>query len=157
MLDVVEELDRLAAPAEILLADEDRDLAFAQEIERGLRSLPNLDFDFDFDLPRELGAQRNRFGLSLTRLSDQLASYFGVKNGALVSSVSADSPAGQAGIKAGDVITSVAGRAVYTTRDVTRSLREAGTEPIDVTVFRDRKEMTLKLTAPERPRARVRV
>src|SRR5688572_7486055 len=37
-------------------------------------------------------------------LSDQLAAYFGVTRGGLVASVSADSPAADAGLKAGDVI-----------------------------------------------------
>jgi len=124
-----------------------------QEMERALRALP----DFDFDLPGEIVAPRNRFGLSLTPLSDQLASYFGVKNGALVSSVTADSPAGQAGVKAGDVITSVGGRAVYTPRDVTSRLRDAASGSVDVTVFRDRKEMTLKLAVPERRQLRERI
>jgi serine protease Do len=142
-LDVTPEDDRVT----VAIPDVQR------ELERGLRALP--DFDFDFELPREIIAPRNRFGMSLTPLSDQLASYFGVKNGALVSSVAADSPAAQAGIKAGDVITAVAGRAVYTPRDFNTRLREAEPGAVDVAVVRDKKEMTFTLTVPE-PRRRLR-
>ena len=62
----------------------------------------------DFD-PDEFGrisfGDRQRLGVQLLPLSDQLATYFGVKDGVLVASVEADSPAARAGLKAGDVIT----------------------------------------------------
>ena len=46
-------------------------------------------------------------------LTPDLEEYFGAKNGgALVSSVTRDSAAAKAGIKAGDVITSINGKAV---------------------------------------------
>ena len=43
-------------------------------------------------------------------LSDQLAAYFGVKDGVLVSEVLENTPAASAGVKAGDVITAANGR-----------------------------------------------
>ena len=49
-------------------------------------------------------------GVSVGPLSDQLATYFGVKEGVLVSEVSSGTPAATAGIRAGDVITAVNGR-----------------------------------------------
>jgi len=52
-----------------------------------------------------LGEDRGFLGLKLQDMSDQLAEYFGVKNGALVGEVVKDSPAEKAGIKAGDIIT----------------------------------------------------
>src|SRR5688572_18023217 len=54
-----------------------------RDIERGMRAFPR-DFNFDFDFPER--GSRARLGVSLTPLSDQLASYFGVKSGALVRS-----------------------------------------------------------------------
>src|SRR4029079_6459815 len=51
-----------------------------------------------------------RLVITLESLDDQLAQYFGVKEGVLVKSVADDSSAQKAGVKAGDVITSVNGR-----------------------------------------------
>src|SRR5207237_3079330 len=64
-----------------------------------------FNFNFDFDLP-ELGSGR-RLGVSVLELTDQLASYFGVRRGVLVTAVTEGSPASRAGLKAGDVITGV--------------------------------------------------
>jgi S1-C subfamily serine protease len=73
----------------------------------------------------------------------------------LVSSVDADSPAAKAGLKAGDVITSVNGRTVNDTRDVTQEIRGAdvGTD-VELGVLRDRKSLTLKAQLPERRSSR---
>lgn len=117
-----------------------------REIERGMRAIPrDFDFDFDFEFPDRIS--RGRLGVSLTPLGDQLATYFGVKEGALVSSVEPDSPAAQAGIKAGDVITAVNGRTVANVGDVMTAVREAAPgAAIDIRVVRNKKEMTLKVT-----------
>jgi S1-C subfamily serine protease len=122
-----------------------------REIERGMRALPR-DFDFDFQLPRpDVFNPRGRLGVSLAPLTDQLASYFGVKQGVLVSSVEPESPAAQAGLKAGDVITAVAGRSVSDPGDVSARIREATPgSPVEIRIVRDRKEMTMKATLPER-------
>jgi serine protease Do len=130
----------------------------APEIEARLRALPrSMGRDFGFPIPGDLdptpnlqrGQPRARLGLTLSPLTDQLASHFGVKEGALVSSVAADSPAAQAGIRAGDVIAAVDGRSVRDSRDIMRAVRDAtpGTA-LDVRLVRDRKEMTVKITIP---------
>jgi serine protease Do len=130
-------------------------------IERGLRSMPrNFNFDFqvpvppappDAPLPRGRFAPRGRLGVTLSPLSDQLAAYFGVKEGVLVSSVETDSPAGRAGLRAGDVLTRINGRDVRGPGDVTRAVRDAESgATLDVRVFRDRKNVDLKVTLPER-------
>lgn len=61
-----------------------------------------------------------RMGVTLQDLSAPLAESFGLKtpDGALVSSVAADSAAAKAGLKAGDVITALDGNAVHTASDV---------------------------------------
>src|SRR5262245_61435930 len=53
-----------------------------------------------------------RLGMSVETLDEQLAQYFGVKEGVLVRSVTADSAAAKAGLKAGDVITAINGRQI---------------------------------------------
>ena len=124
-----------------------------REIERGLETLPrNFSFDFDWDAsPMVSGGASGRLGARLQPLTGQLAEYFGAKDGVLVSSVDADSPAAKAGLKAGDVITSVNGRAVNETRDITQEIRGAdeGTD-VEIGVLRDRKPLTLKAQIPER-------
>ena len=124
-----------------------------REIERGLEALPrNFSFDFDWDAsPMIAGGARGRLGARLQPLTGQLAEYFGTKEGVLVSSVDADSPAAKAGLKAGDVITSVNGRAVNDTRDVTQEIRGADQgKELELGVLRDRKSLTLKAQIPER-------
>ena len=67
-------------------------------------------FNFDFDMLPRMTSPRGRLGVQLNELSPQLAEYFGApEGGALVAGVTKDSPAEKAGIKAGDVITSING------------------------------------------------
>jgi serine protease Do len=124
-----------------------------REIERGLETLPrNFSFDFDWDAsPMMSGGARGRLGARLQPLTEQLAQYFGAKEGVLVSSVDADSPAAKAGLKAGDVITTVNGRTVNDTRDITQEIRGADEgKDVELGVMRDRKSLTLKAQIPER-------
>jgi S1-C subfamily serine protease len=93
----------------------------------------------------------------VTPLSDQLAEYFGVKQGLLVSEVAAGSVAEAAGIKAGDVITSVRGQTVATSSDVVRELGQAGSgASVEIRVTRNHKDVTLTAKMPERTRAAAR-
>jgi serine protease Do len=86
-----------------------------------------------------------RLGLTVDTLSPQLAEYFGTKEGVLVTSVRDDSPAAKAGIKAGDVITSVNGSAIDDTAELRRRLQAVDEgEEFTITVMRDRKPQTLK-------------
>lgn len=126
-----------------------------REIEPRLRELEprmrefrfNGPFNFDFDLLPRMTSPRGRLGVQLGDLTPQLAEHFGAKDGGvLVSSVTKDSPAERAGLKAGDVITSVNGDRVRDSDDLIDELR--GTEKGDVTIgiIRDKKESTLKAT-----------
>jgi serine protease Do len=97
---------------------------------------------------------RSRLGISIESLSPQLAEYFGTKDGVLVSSVSDDSAAAKAGIKAGDVITSFNGSAVGDPQELRRRIQSLNDgDEFTVSVTRDRKPLTLKGTA-ERPERR---
>ncbi len=125
-----------------------------RDFERHLQVLPR-DFNFDFNLTEPgVGVYSpRRLGMTVTPLSDQLANYFGVKQGVLVSEVTAGSAAEAAGLKAGDVITTFKGQAVSSSADVLRELREAepGTS-VEIRVVRDRKELTVSAKIPERTR-----
>lgn len=75
----------------------------------------------------------------------QLAEFFGVQDGVLVKSVTRNSPAAKAGIKAGDVIVKIDDTAVSTTGDITMALRGAhGTK--NVVVVRNKKEQSIPVT-----------
>lgn len=131
--------------------DSDRIL---RDTERGLREFkmapPAFKFRFDDGFPG-MPSQRGRLGVSVESLSDQLASYFGAKDGgALVSSVTADSAAAKAGIKAGDVIMSVNGNKVRDADDVVRELAGAKADEVTIGLLRDKKETTVKATLPSR-------
>ena len=116
--------------------------------------LPRGNFDFDNDaLRRVLPANGATLGVTVSPLSDQLASYFGVKQGVLVSAVTTGSPAASAGVRAGDVITAVNGQSVSNSADVTRALRQGSGDSVEISVTRDKKSLSLKTTLPARPRA----
>lgn len=136
--------------------------------DRNLGVLGNLDGDFRFDIPRPatpvppsapkppappafpdvdtfIWRSGNGLGITVSELSDQLAQYFGTKDGVLVSSVADNSAASKAGIKAGDVITSFNGSDVTGASDLRRRIQrlEDG-EDFTVGVVRDKKTLTLK-------------
>jgi S1-C subfamily serine protease len=141
-----------------------------REAERGMRGfsfdLPNTfefrtderDRDnreprrFEYRLPGGMiwGAEpRARLGVRVQSLTPELEEYFGAKDGgALVSSVTKDSAAAKAGLKAGDVITSINGRPVDDSDDLVSELENA-TGDVTIIVVRDKKEMTLKATIEE--------
>lgn len=87
-------------------------------------------------------------GMSLRELNDQLAQYFGVTEGtgALVWEVEKGSAADKAGVKAGDVITTIGKKKIRTLRDVNRALGiyDDG-EKADVEVMRKGARQTLSL------------
>ena len=91
-----------------------------------------------------------RIGVSTQNLSTQLAEYFGVKDGGvLITSVTENSPAAKAGLKAGDVITAIDGENVTSPGDVTRALNKKETGDVSLTVMRDKNMRTVTLT-PEK-------
>ena len=101
------------------------------------------ELNFDFDLAGIQG--RSRLGVAVVELTPELATYFGAKDGVLVSSVTADSPAARAGLKAGDVIASVNGQNVASRIDLLRILRNVGGDgDVTIGIVRDRKESSVK-------------
>jgi S1-C subfamily serine protease len=96
---------------------------------------------------------RSRLGVTVNELTPALAAYFGAADGVLVASVTADSPAARSGIKAGDVITSVDGRAITSAAGLVRELRGGSTDrEVTLGIVRDKKpsSVTATIEAPER-------
>jgi serine protease Do len=146
-----------------------------REAERGMREfrfdMPNPDTwqfrtepgeprRFEYRMPggvMPFVAGRGRLGVSVQSLTPDLEEYFGATNGgALVSSVTKESAAAKAGIKAGDVIVSINGKHVDDSDALIRALDDVDGDAT-IVVLRDKKEMTLKATLERRtPRPSVR-
>jgi len=96
-------------------------------------------------------------GAMLEKMSSQLADYFGVPSGAglLVRSVVANSPAALAGMHAGDVVVRADTKAVTTTGDWAKAIKNSHGRPLTVVVLRDKKEQTLTLTPDGKKRSSV--
>ncbi len=78
---------------------------------------------------------------------EQLADFFGVKDGVLVKSVTRNSAAEKAGIKAGDVVVKVDDTKITNTREITSALRAARSKKtVSVVVVRSKKEVPLTVT-----------
>lgn len=74
------------------------------------------------------------------------------EKGALVAEVQGGSPAQKAGIKPGDIVVRVQGKTTDDSREVQRAVLEHKVgQAIDVTVWRDGKEMTLKVQSAGMP------
>jgi serine protease Do len=107
--------------------------------DRAVRTIPRL----DQLLP---GGSVITAGVRVESLTPQLREYFGVKGevGVLVSNVQADSAASKAGLRAGDVVISVAGRTVSSPADFTREFR-TGSGAVTLRVVRDKQERDVRL------------
>jgi serine protease Do len=115
------------------------------------RDLSRLRLDIDAEgLRRSIQlSDRRRFGAELMPLTTQLAAYFGVKEGLLVAGVQDDSPASRAGVRAGDVVVTVNGSSMREVDDFVNEISRTESA-LTLTVMRDKKEVTLKATLPER-------
>ena len=116
---------------------------------------------FKKDMPKIKGADGTwvfhtgsyrRIGIATQTLTKQLADYFGVSEGILVTSVTDNSPAAKAGLKAGDVITAVDGEKVASPGDISRAIGKKQDGPVTLTVVRDRSTRSVIVT-PEKPPA----
>lgn len=117
---------------------------FGQGLEIAVPRMPEIRLP---DMPRAYTSWRSpTLGIESESLGSQLAEYFGVKDGVLVRSVTKDSAAEKAGLKAGDVIVKIDDRRVAGPREISSALRGMQSKSFQLTIVRDRKEMTLTLT-----------
>lgn len=91
-------------------------------------------------------------GAQVEPLTPQLAKFFGVHagNGLLVRAVEEKSPAGIAGLDAGDVILTANGMPLETAADWMQTLRANAGHPVPIVVLRNRKTITLAITVDSR-------
>jgi S1-C subfamily serine protease len=93
-----------------------------------------------------------KLGIEYQELTDQLARYFKVDKGVLVTSVDEEGPAGKGGLRAGDVIVKFDGEPIDDADDLRDQVRKAeGGKDVSITVQRDGRplDLSVKLAAPE--------
>jgi serine protease Do len=116
--------------------------------------MPNFDMpDVHIpDMPQIFTTWRNpMLGVEAESLGPQLAAYFGVKEGVLVRSVSKDTAAEKAGIKAGDVITKVGESSVTTPNELVSAVHAAmAKKSFSIELMRDRHEANVTVTIEDR-------
>lgn len=95
-------------------------------------------------------ASSRRIGVTTTTLGKQLADYFGVSHGVLISSVESGSPADKAGLKAGDVVTEVEGKQMDDAADLVRALGAKDEGEVTLTFVREKKQRTVRVTPEKR-------
>jgi len=103
-------------------------------------------------------SQRGYLGVSLTDLTPELREHFGVDrdSGVMVSRVEKDSPAADAGVQVGDIITLVDGKDVSGSHQIALAVRsKEDNDPIDLEVWRDGRAMTLTAVATQKDRVRI--
>lgn len=109
---------------------------------------PNMD---QFQM---FGVSRTYLGVRVQGMTEELRSYFKAPRGrgVLISRVEEDTPAGKAGLRAGDVIISVDGKGIAAQGDIGSALsdREPG-DTVAVKIVRDGVEKTIEVEVAERP------
>jgi len=108
------------------------------------------EFMEQFDMLR---AGRNYLGVRVLSMTEDLRAYFKAPRGRglLVSRVEEDTPAGKAGLRAGDVIIAVDGKGISDRSDIAQALsdHEAG-DRVPVKIIRDGAEKNLDVEIAER-------
>lgn len=95
-----------------------------------------------------------RLGVRIEEMNEDLADYFGVDEGegVLVLSVDDESAAGEAGMKAGDVIVSIQGEDVNSAGDIREAISDLDDgDTAEIKLIRKKKEMTLEAEIKEGP------
>jgi serine protease Do len=88
-------------------------------------------------------------GVGVTALTEQLATHYGVENGVLINEVRENSPAAKAGLKAGDIIVEIDGKAVKGELDVMKAVNAKKEGDVQLAIVRDGKRQTVTVT-PEK-------
>jgi serine protease Do len=96
-------------------------------------------------------------GAQLEVMGPQLAEFFGVEGnaGLLVRSVQANSPAEDAGLRAGDVVIQVNQVPVTTGNEWSKTIHQNRGKPVALLVLRDRHERTMTMTPDSKKRSSV--
>ncbi len=119
-----------------------------------LGDLPDLDISGNFVRGPA------RLGIDAEDLSGDFGNFFGAPGGqgVLVRNVLDDSPAAKAGLKAGDVITTVDGKPIHNVSELRQQIKSTNVEgkSFKLGLLRNKSEMSLDVQLPARPKRDVR-
>ncbi|MBQ8965800.1 trypsin-like peptidase domain-containing protein [Ruminococcus sp.] len=88
-------------------------------------------------------------GVSVETVSDDMKNY-GIPEGAVVRAINEDSPAAKAGLQENDIITKADGEDITSSNDLVAKVRKTSKgDKLELTVYRQGKELTLDLTVDE--------
>jgi len=121
----------------------------------GLAVASNLARTVSQQLLKEGKVSRGYLGVQIKDLDREVAARLGLKEntGVVLAQVHDNSPAAKAGLKDGDIITSLGGKPVKDGRDLQRIVAVLPlNKPVDVSVVRDGKTLTVPVTIEEQPR-----
>lgn len=124
-----------------------------KESEGHLKGFPPNFGEFAFVNPGDFTMfSTSRLGISAESLTDQLAQFFGVADGkgVLVASVSDNSSAAKAGIKAGDVIIAVGDQRVDSIGSLVKAMSSKSEGTVAVRIIRNHAEQTINVTLEKR-------
>lgn len=123
--------------------------------------LPNIEMpevapmpDMDMGAYGVLAGSRPRLGIDAEDLSGQFGAYFGAPDGegVLVREVNSGSPAEKAGVKSGDVITSLNGERIRSLGDLREKLADKRDEKtVKLGVLRNKSEVSITVEMPPPP------
>lgn len=116
------------------------------------KNLPDGEGFKSFSLPgggegKVFGWSNGRqIGIGVTDLTKQLAEHFGVDDGLMINEVRENSAATKAGLKAGDIIVEVNGKAVTSNFDLIREVNSKKDGDVQLVIVRDGKRQTISVT-----------
>ncbi|HEV2948639.1 MAG TPA: Do family serine endopeptidase [Gemmataceae bacterium] len=122
----------------------------------GLAVSSNLAKNVMSQLLKDGNVHRGFLGVQVAPLSPEVAKHLGLANadGVVISKVSAGAPAAKAGLKEGDIVTTLAGKPIKDVRGLQRAVTELPLgQPVDVTLWRDGVSKQVSVTIEEQPRA----
>ena len=118
--------------AVVLTEPQDKDYSYSTVI--GKPKGKTYDKTYNYYMKK---SDQGYLGIFMQDLNDQLGQYFEVNKGVLISKVEEDSPAEEAGLKAGDVIVSVNGNEVSSSGDISAIISDHKKgDKIDIGVVR---------------------
>lgn len=87
-----------------------------------------------------------QIGIAVYPVTKQLGERFGVESGVMINNVRSDSPAAKAGLKAGDIVIEIDGKAVKNNLDLIKAINAKKEGDVQITIMRDRNRQTISVT-----------